>query len=75
MEKLAFDLHHHEDIEPCQKCHAGCKYYDMLSLLSVNVVIICSRCYMYLFIYIFMFHSTEERRRGQWLLSDAEQIW
>ena len=25
MDKLAFDLHHHEDIEPCQKCHAGCK--------------------------------------------------
>ncbi|XP_065894666.1 hypoxia-inducible factor 1-alpha-like [Dysidea avara] len=23
MDKLAFDLHHHEDIEPCQKCHAG----------------------------------------------------
>ena len=28
MDKLAFDLHHHEDIEPCQKCHAGCKYCD-----------------------------------------------
>ena len=27
LDTLAFDLHHHDDIAGCQKCHASCKYF------------------------------------------------
>ena len=27
LDKLAFDLHHHDDIANCQKCHASCKHF------------------------------------------------